>query len=165
MNRRRSTLTAGLQLSLRAGVAAGLAVAIAQFLDLEYPIYALIAAVIVMDLSPSKTRKLAVQRLMGTLLGATVGAALSHLLPSGPLALVVSIAIAMLLSYLVHLQDGAKLAGYTCGLVVFAFGAHPWSYAVYRVAETLLGIGTAVLVSFVPKLMGTSADGERSFEQ
>ena len=153
MNRRRSTLTTGLQLSLRAGVAAGAALAIARLLDLQYPIYALIAAVLVMDLSPSKTLKLAAQRLMGTLIGATVGAALSHVLPSGPLAVVVSIAIAMLLSYLVHVQDGAKLAGYTCGLVVFAYGARPWSYAVYRVAETLLGIGAAVLVSFVPKLM------------
>ena len=124
-----------------------------------------------MDLSPSKTRQLAAQRLMGTLLGATVGAALSYLLPSGPLAIVVSIAIAIVLSYLVHLQDGAKLAGYTCGLVVFAYGARPWSHALYRVAETLLGIGTAVLVSFVPKLMrveipdDASSDRERFFKQ
>jgi uncharacterized membrane protein YgaE (UPF0421/DUF939 family) len=160
MNKRRPALITGLQLSLRAGVAAGLALAIARFLDLQYPIYALIAAVLVMDLSPSKTRKFAAQRLMGTLIGATVGAALSHVLPSGPLAVAVSIALAMLLSSLVHLQDGAKLAGYTCGLVVFAYGAHPWSYAVYRVAETLLGIGTALLVSFVPKLMRVEIPGD-----
>ena len=153
MNRTRSALLTGLQLSLRAGVAASVAVAIARFLDLEFPIYALIAAVLVMDLSPSKTRQLAVQRLMGTLVGATVGAVLSYVLPSGPLAIGVSIAIAILLSYLVHLKDGAKLAGYTCGLVIFMYSARPWFYAAYRVVETLLGVGMAVLVSFVPKLM------------
>ena len=153
MNTRPATLTTALQSSLRAAVSAGLAVAIAQFLELQYPLYALIAAVIVMDLSPSKTRQLALQRLAGTLLGATVGAALSYLLAPGPLAIVVSILAAMLLSYVVQLQAAAKLAGYVCGIVVLAHGAHPWSYALYRVIETLLGIAMAVLVSLVPKLM------------
>lgn len=65
----------------------------------------------------------------------------------------VSILTAMLLSYVVHLQAAAKLAGYVCGIIVLAHCAHPWSYAVYRVIETFLGIAMAVLVSLVPKLM------------
>ena len=44
------------QLAFRTAIAAGLAVAIAQLFRLEYPLYALIAAVIVTDLSPSQTR-------------------------------------------------------------------------------------------------------------
>jgi uncharacterized membrane protein YgaE (UPF0421/DUF939 family) len=150
---RRSTLITALQLSLRAAVAAGSAVAIAQFLHLQYPLYALIAAVIVLDLSPSKTQQLALQRLLGTLLGAAVGAVLSYSLPQGPLAIAVSILVAMLLSYVVHLQAAAKLAGYVCGIIVLSHGAHAWSYAGYRVIETFLGIAMAVLVSLVPKLM------------
>lgn len=136
-------------------MAAGSAVAIAQYLELQYPVYALIAAVIVLDLSPSKTLQLALQRLAGTLLGATVGAVLSYSLPEGPLAILVSILVAMLLSYVVHLQAAAKLAGYVCGIVILfhAHDTHPWSYALYRVMETFLGIAMAVLVSLVPKLM------------
>ncbi len=162
MKTRPSTFTIALQLSLRAAVSAGLAVAVAQFLELQYPLYALIAAVIVMDLSPSKTRQLALQRLAGTLLGATVGAALSYFLPPGPLAIAISILAAMLLSYVVRLQAASKLAGYVCGIVVLAHGAHPWSYALYRVIETALGIAMAVLVSLVPKLMRVeiSDDGD-----
>ena len=153
MSTRRSTLITGLQLSLRAAVAAGLAVAIAQFLKLQYPVYALLAAVIVLDLSPLKTQQLELQRLAGTLVGATVGATLSYVLPSGSWAIVVSILVAMLLSYAVHLQAAAKLAGYVCGIVFLPHDVDPWTYAVYRVIETFLGIAMAVLVSLVPKLM------------
>jgi uncharacterized membrane protein YgaE (UPF0421/DUF939 family) len=155
MDLRPSAPITALQLSLRAAVAAAAAVALAKLLKLEYPVYALIAAVLVMDLSPLKTRQLAAQRLLGTLLGATVGALLSYVLPEGPLAMGVGILTAMLLGFGIRLEAGAvKLAGYVCGLVVFAYGALPWSYAFHRVAETLLGIGMAVLVSLVPKLLG-----------
>ena len=134
-------------------MSAGSAVAIAQFLELPYPIYALLAAVIVLDLSPSTTQQLALQRLAGTVVGGTVGAALSYVLPSGPVAIVVSILIAMLFSYGVHLRAAAKLAGYVCGIVILSHDAGAWTYAVYRVIETFLGIAMAVLVSLVPKLM------------
>ena len=46
------------RLSVRAALSAGLAVAIAELVRLPYPIYALIGAVIVSDLSPAKTRQL-----------------------------------------------------------------------------------------------------------
>ena len=160
MKRRPSSRTTALQLSLRAAVSAGLAVAMAQFLELPYPIYALIAAVIVLDLSPSTTQQLALQRLAGTLLGATVGAVLSYALPPGPVAIGVCILVAMLLSYMVHLSAAAKLAGYVCGIVVLSHGAHAWSYAVYRVIETFVGIAMAVLVSLVPKLMRVDIPAE-----
>ena len=141
-------------------MSAALAVAIARILELQYPIYALIASVIVMDLSPSKTRQLALQRLAGTLLGATVGAALSYVLPAGPLAIGVSILAAMLLSHVAHLQAAAKLAGYVCGIVILSHGDYAWSYAAHRVIETFLGIAMAVLVSLVPKLMRVDIPGE-----
>jgi uncharacterized membrane protein YgaE (UPF0421/DUF939 family) len=157
---RRSTLTTALQLSLRAAVAAGSSIAIARYLELQYPVYALIAAVIVLDLSPSKTLQFALQRLAGTLLGATVGVVLSYALPAGPLAIAVSILVAMLLSYVVHLEAAARLAGYVCGIVILGNFAHPWSYALYRVIETFLGIAMAVLVSLVPKLMRVKIPAE-----
>jgi uncharacterized membrane protein YgaE (UPF0421/DUF939 family) len=163
MSTRPSTITT-LQLCTRAASSAGLAVASAQLLELQYPIYALIAAVIVMDLSPSKTLQLALQRLAGTVLGATVGAALSSVLPAGPLTIGFSILVAMLLSYVARLQDAAKLAGYVCGIVVLAHGADPWSYALHRLIETFLGIGTAVLVSLVPKMMGHRHHGEQKIK-
>jgi len=59
----------------------------------------------------------------------------------------------MLLSHLLHLRDAAKVAGYVCGVVLFSHGDHPWFYAFHRTIETALGIGMAILVSLVPKLL------------
>jgi len=156
---RASTRITALQLSLRAATAAGLSVGIAQWLKLPFPIYALIASVLVIDLSPAKTLQLALQRMAGTLIGATVGAVLSYSLPPGPVEIGVSVLVAMLLSYVVNARGGAKLAGYVAGIAVMSYGANPWSYAVYRAIETFLGIAMAVLVSVIPKLLRVD-DGE-----
>jgi uncharacterized membrane protein YgaE (UPF0421/DUF939 family) len=79
---------------------------------------------------------------------------LAHFLPPGPWAIGLSVLAAMFLSHLVHLQGAARLTGYVCGgIVVLDHGGHPWSYALYRLMETILGIGEAILVSLVPKLI------------
>jgi uncharacterized membrane protein YgaE (UPF0421/DUF939 family) len=102
-----STLVPGLQLSVRAALGAGLSVAIAQLMRLHYPLYALIAAVIVTDLSPLQTRKLGLWRLVGTVLGAAIGGVLSPLLPPTPWAFGLGILAAMFLSHLLRLHGAA----------------------------------------------------------
>ena len=149
-----STPTAALQLSLRAAVAAGLALAIAQLLHLEFPLYAMISAVVVTDLDPAQTRKLSLPRLAGTVLGATVGALICVLLRPGAWEVGLGVLLAMLLSHLLRLPGGVRVAGYVCGIVIFDYGSDPWSYALYRTIETTIGIGLAVVISLVPKLLG-----------
>ena len=147
------SLARALQLSLRAAVAAGLSLMLAQMLNLEFPIYAFIAAVIVTDLSPTQTRRLGWRRLVATVVGATCGAALSGALPHGPWAIALGVLFAMLVCSLIRMQEGAKVAGYICGIVMLSFGAEPWFYAFYRLLETTLGIGVAWAISLVPKLV------------
>jgi len=153
----RAKLVPALQLSLRAAAAAGLSLAFAQLLQLQYPLYAMIAAVIVTDLSPAETRKLGWRRLAGTVLGTVVGIVLSLLLPPGVWTMTLGIFLTMFLMHLLGLPEAARIAGYLCALVLLEHGADAPLYAFWRFVETVLGIGVAFVVSLVPKLM-SSAD-------
>jgi uncharacterized membrane protein YgaE (UPF0421/DUF939 family) len=152
-----STHIPDFQLALRAATAAALAVWVAELLGLN-PLYAMIATVLVTDLSALQTRKLGLSRLAGTGLGAGLGGVISMLLPSNPLFMGIGILATMLLSRLLRLHNAARVAGYICGIVILNHGHEPWSYAVHRTIETVLGIGIAVVVSMVPKLLKNDDD-------
>lgn len=142
-----------IQLALRAALAASLSLAIAAWCALEFPIYAMLAAVIVTDLDPAQTRYLGLRRLLATVVGAACGATLNGVLPSGPWAVGLGILIAMLICQLLQAHEAAKVAGYICGIVVLCHGGDSWSYALLRLLETTLGIAMAWSVSLIPKFI------------
>jgi uncharacterized membrane protein YgaE (UPF0421/DUF939 family) len=143
---------AAVQLSVRAALSAGLGATFSGLLGLQMPVHAVVSAVLVTDLNPKRTRAVGLPRLVGTLIGAGFGATLCTLFGPSPVRMGVGILLAMLLTYVLHLKDAAKVSGYVCGMVLLSFGEKPWWYAAHRLAETALGVTVAVLVSFVPLL-------------
>lgn len=140
-----------IQISLRAAVAAALAFWIATLLGAHYAIYALVGAVIVTDLSPATSRRLAVQRMAGTVVGAIAGGAFVHIMPVGPIAIGVAILVSMLFVYACRLETpAARVAGYVAAIVMFTHSQDTWRYAFDRAWETMVGIGAALLVGLVP---------------
>jgi uncharacterized membrane protein YgaE (UPF0421/DUF939 family) len=99
------------------------------------------------------------QRLVGTVVGAACGAMLSSPWHPSPWTIGFGILTAMLLCHLAHVKAGTKLAGYVCGIVMLSYNDEPWLYASLRLIETALGIGVAVLISFVPKLIRSDGTG------
>ena len=126
--------------------------AIAIMLELEHPIYAFIAAIIVTDLSPAESQRAALRRIAATVIGAVCGALLTYVSPT-TWALAAGVFVSMMVCFLMRLDQGAKIAGYVCGIVLFDHGAEPWTYAYLRFIETVLGVAVGVVISFVPKLI------------
>lgn len=157
----RLILWSSLQLAIRASAAAGISVAIAHSLHLQHPIFALIAAVIVTDLDPAQSRKLGLRRIVSTIIGAVCGAALSSLFQPAFWGIPVGILTAMTICVLLGAHEGAKVAGYTCAIVLLDNSSTPWEYASYRFVETALGIVVAWIISYVPKLIQLEQHSKR----
>ena len=146
-------LQIGGQLALRAALGAGISLAIARALNLETPILALIAAVIVTDRDPAETRKLAIRRVISTAIGAACGVALAQVLEQSSWEAAIAIFIAMMLSIAVTQLGDPKIAAYLCALIIINYSDQPFHYAFYRFFETVLGILVAWAISLVPKLV------------
>ena len=140
-----------IQMSLRAAVAAAMAFWVATLLGAPYAIYALVGAVIVTDLDAATTRRLAFQRMGGTLIGAVGGAVFIQFVPIGPITIGVAIGLSMATSYACRFETpAAKVAGYVAAISTFAHRDEIWMYAFDRAWETMLGIAAALVVGLVP---------------
>ena len=144
----------GLQLATRSAVSATLAFSIAEALKLDYPIFALAAAMIATDLKPAETRERGFRRLVATGIGGLFGALAASMNLVGIWAVGPSILIAMLICHGVGAYNGATMAVYICGIIVLLDnGDSPWHYAFFRTVETALGVLLAWGLSYVPKLL------------
>jgi hypothetical protein len=146
-------LQIGGQLAGRAALGAGISLAVARGLNLETPIFALIAAVIVTDRDPAETRRLAIRRVISTAIGAVCGVALAQILGQSAWESVIAIFIAMMLSIVVTQLGDPKIAAYLCALIVINYSDNPFHYAFYRFIETVLGIVVAWAISLIPRLI------------
>lgn len=157
---RASKRVSAIQLAVRSAIAAAVAVAIVQWIGTSHPIYAMIAAVIVTDLRPEQSRQFALNRLAGTVVGAGVGALAVPWLGPSALAILLTVGAMMLLCHALKLDGAAKVSGYICGIVVLEHSGNAWFYAGERLVETLVGIGVALALSLVPKLVKVDERGD-----
>ena len=151
----------GLQLAVRAAAAAAMSLAIAGALQLEYPLYTLLGAIIATDITPLQSRQLGTWRLFATGVGTLCGAILSPILPQAAWAIGFSILLTMFACQLIQGNRAAKMAGYICAIVMLHYAAEAWSHAFQRFVETALGVAIAWAISFVPKLLGDGKDQQQ----
>jgi len=153
-------LQIGGQLAGRAALGAGISFAIARALNLDSPIFALIASVIVTDRDPAETRKLAIRRVISTAIGAACGVVLAQVLGQSSWEAAIAIFVAMMLSIAVTQLGDPKLAAYLAALIIINYGDNPFHYAFYRFVETVIGIVVAWAISLVPKLLDIEEEDE-----
>ena len=142
-----------LALSIRVTIAALVALALAQFLQLPLPLWAVMTAVIVTQMSVGRSLKATFDYLAGTLGGAIYGGAIGVLIPhSSEIALLAVLALAVApLAFIAAINPRFSVAPVTAIIVLLIpimTHASQIASALDRVMEVALGGVTGLIVSF-----------------
>jgi uncharacterized membrane protein YgaE (UPF0421/DUF939 family) len=134
--------------AIRTAVAAMLSVLLARLVGLPEAYWAVIATVVVMQSPLSSTVPLAIQRIVASALGASLGAIESAYFGANLIAFALTIFVLGLISLLFRLERvGYSYAGITLAIIVLIPRPEaPWIAAVHRFAEVSLGILVALAV-------------------
>jgi len=151
-----------LLLALRVTTAAVLALAMAQWLRLPLPLWAVLTAVLVTQMSPGRSLKSAIDYLIGTLGGAVYGGAIGMLVPhSDALALLAVLALAVApLAVIAGRYPSLSAAPITAIIVLLVptmTQATPLASALDRVLEVAVGGSVGCAVSFLLLPSGAQA--------
>jgi uncharacterized membrane protein YccC len=143
-----------LALSIRVTIAALASLALAQLLHLPLPLWAVLTAVIVTQMSVGRALKATIDYLLGTLGGAIYGGAIGVLIPhSSEIALLAVLALAVApLAFIAAINPRLSVAPITTIIVLLVptiTHASPIASALDRVLEVALGGVTGFVVSFL----------------
>jgi uncharacterized membrane protein YccC len=143
-----------LGLSLRVTIAAVASYVLAQFLHVPLPLWTVLTAVILTQVSFGKSVKATFDYLVGTLCGAIYAGAIAALLPhESELALVVVLAIAVAPLALIAAINPTFTAATFTGVLVILIPSithvGPIESALYRVVEVAIGGITALAISLL----------------
>jgi uncharacterized membrane protein YgaE (UPF0421/DUF939 family) len=137
--------------AVKTGVAAGAAIYAASLLKLPQGYWAAISAIVVMQSEVSATLKVSRNRLIGTAIGASLGALF---VPFGEGRLAwfgATVAVTVLVCQFLGLEQSYRLACVTVAIVMLVNPAgSPWPLALHRFEEVALGIVVALAVSAIP---------------
>jgi uncharacterized membrane protein YccC len=143
-----------LALTLRTTVAAVMALALAQFLNLPLPLWVVLTALIVTQLSIGRSLKTSTDYLIGTVGGTIYGAALSLIIPHNTemgllLVLVLAVAPLALLAAIRRNLNAVPVASIIVVLMPAITHTSPLDSAIYRVLEVALGVVVGLAVAFL----------------
>ncbi|CAH2214470.1 FUSC family protein [Tepidibacter aestuarii] len=138
--------------NIKTAIAVSLSVAISRFLNMEYPFYAAIAAIISMQTTVGESFKVGRNRMLGTIVGATLGVIFYIISPENIISIGIGIAIVIYICNLLGWNKSISIAGIVfCVIMTNLDGRDPIFYGLNRIFDTFIGIIIAVLVNYFIK--------------
>ena len=139
-----------IELAVATGVAGALSLYAARFLKLPQGYWAAISSFIVLQSNVAATLSAARGRMIGTAIGAVVGAIFVRYVGVHPLWLGLAVVFTVLLCQGLGLEDSYRLACVTVAIVMIIHSTNSaWATAGYRFLEVSLGIIVAVVVAAI----------------
>lgn len=123
------------------------------------PVFAAIAALLVVQPSVNQSLSKALERSAGVIIGVVIAVLLTLLLGSQSWVVLAAVVVAMLVAWALRASTGTANQVAISALLVLALGASNPAYAVERIIETLIGaaIGLIVNVLIVPPVLSGPA--------
>lgn len=115
----------------------------------ELPVFAAIAALLVVQPSVNQSFTRAVERSIGVLIGVGIALGLSLLLGTQSWVVLLAILIAMLVAWVFRASTPTANQVAISAMLVLALGSSSPEYAVARIVETLIGVAVALLVNML----------------
>ncbi|MDF2576439.1 MAG: hypothetical protein K0S05_3351 [Agromyces sp.] len=113
----------------------------------QLPVFAAIAALLVVQPSVNQSFGKAVERSIGVILGVLVASGLSLLLGQSTWVILVAIVVAMLVAWALKMTPVTSNQVAISAMLVLALGASSPEYALDRVFETLIGAAIGIIVN------------------
>jgi len=137
-----------IELAVATGIAGALSLYAARFLKLPQGYWAAISSFIVLQSNVAATLSAARGRMIGTAIGAVIGAIFVRYVGSHPLWLGLAVVLTVLLCQGLGLEDSYRLACVTVAIVMIVNSANSaWVTAGDRFLEVSLGIIVALVVA------------------
>ncbi|BDZ39726.1 FUSC family protein [Microbacterium suwonense] len=123
------------------------------------PVFAAIAALLVVQPSVNQSLSKALERSAGVILGVVIAVLLSLLLGAQSWVVLAAVVVAMLIAWGMRASTGTGNQVAISAVLVLALGSSNPDYALYRIIETLIGaaIGFVVNVLIVPPVLSAPA--------
>lgn len=138
--------------NIKTAIAVSLSVTISRFLNMEYPFYTAIAAIISMQATIGESFKVGRNRMLGTILGAMVGVVFYFIDPRSVIIMGIGIMVVIYMCNLLGWNKSVSIAGIVfCVIMTNLDGRDPVFYALNRIFDTFIGITIAVLVNYFIK--------------
>lgn len=136
--------------TIKTALAVGLCVAVAQALQLEYPFYAAIAAIISMGNSLTNSLAAGKNRIMGTMAGALIGLLFASIQPNNALLCGLGIVLLFWICNVLKWSASIPIAGIVfMAIMVNLRDQTPLFYSLNRILDTVIGISIALIVNLV----------------
>jgi uncharacterized membrane protein YgaE (UPF0421/DUF939 family) len=134
---------------IKTGIAVSLSLILANLFGLESPFFAGVAAVITMQITVAESFLIAWNRMLGTIIGATLGMVASLLGLENPVVIGFVIIIIIFILDRFHWNLSISIATIVFLSIIFGAGEeNPLSYSLNRILDTFVGITTGVLVNY-----------------
>ncbi|MEW6625045.1 MAG: aromatic acid exporter family protein [Bacillota bacterium] len=133
----------------KTGIAVASCIFIVRTLGLASPLLAVVVAILTIQPSITKSLVQGGNRVIATIIGGVIGFAIVSHFGGHPITIGLAVILAITLSVKFKLQDGIVITAITVAAVMIDVTGDPKYFALFRLIETLIGIGVGLGVNLV----------------